>query len=179
MNKIILNTKILNSLIHLANTYNVYLEGNLLKLIETKHLKGKQKEYFVQADLLFRDKSTRLIQSQEEILKVNNELKVKQAELEQERAKTDALLADTTNRLEAELKRNKDKTLSKVVFYFLLTIIGTILLSASLYLFTYIYGHTSTVMENLVSSMFMLSLGQCFGFIASIYGSKLESNKHE
>jgi hypothetical protein len=161
-------------LIALQASKGILLEGSILNYINPttngliKYIEEAKKEDKIQVGKRL-EISQKLLEEQDKNRKHLQQLVNKEKELQD-------LLSNTKDKLEVELARKKNETLSVIISYFLYCIIGILIVASLLYIGTVLLSRTSTVMENLVSGLYMLAIGQCFGFIAAVYGVKKDNN---
>lgn len=188
MPKIKLPSEFLEKLITLSKS-NVYLEGQLLKFIDTSTLKGEELVYIDTASKLYKEKLLKIGNFQnaaaqqektnEQLALLNKELASSKIELEL--ALKESQEAKHTAENELDILQKKTETQSRsFVIKFSLVLIGSILTASSiLYIIVVLVGNhqEASILGNLVATLFVAGLSSAFGQIAVILGLKESERK--
>jgi hypothetical protein len=182
--KIIFSENDEKQLIEAANNTGLYLEGNLLKIIESesdfkeylKIAKDKDKESRekrLSLTKVIQDQNESLIKKAEENEHLMGELK--EALAEAENAKQEAL-----NDLDLMHKKSQFELINTIVNYALYVIVGTGIFTTGLYVFAMIYSSAeTTLIGNTWSNLFGILLTNSFSIIGTIMGVKYANGKDD
>lgn len=184
MKKIRLNKEDENQFIEIGNSRKVFLEGNILKLIEPSK---EFEDYIAKAleeDTRRREQRlalTKVIQDQNDNLtakaKENDELmsELKEALEEAESAKQNAL-----NDLDLMQKKSQFELVNNIVNYALYVIVGTGIITTLLYTMAIWYNSSeTTLIGNTWSNLFGILLTNSFSIIGTIMGVKYANKSEE
>jgi len=175
-----LSAEVEENLINIAKNKNVFLEGNIIKLIETDN--ANFKTYLIEA--LTNDRSKRrkrlkvtkqvqlqnkeLLQSQEENIKLMEELQV--ALQTAEHAKQTAI-----EDLDLLQKKTQFELINTIVTIALYVIVGVGLVSTILYSIALLTGSDTTLLGNTWSNLLGILLTNSFSIVGTIMGVKYSS----
>ena len=183
--------EIKDQLIELAETKRLYLEGNLLKVVEDDPEDIKFTEYLETANKLDKETRKKRLDITKQIQQRNNELTTAQNENNKLMDELqDALDESKKARLEAEKlrdvavedldslqKRTQFELIGKIVKSALMVIIGVGLITTGLYLFAMVNHYDTKILESSWSNMFGILLTNSFSIIGTIMGIKYTSEK--
>jgi hypothetical protein len=180
-----------DQLIELAETKRLYLEGNLLKVVEEDPEDKEFTEYLETANKLDKETRKKRLDITKQIQQRNNELtraqnennklmdelqdaldESKKARLEAEKLR-DAAVED----LDSLQKRTQFELIGKIVKSALMVIIGVGLITTGLYLFAMVNHYDTKILESSWSNMFGILLTNSFSIIGTIMGIKYTSEK--
>ena len=186
MNKINLPRSVCADLESLAESKKIFLEGNILKVIESTEYEDFSNyiEIATKNDIENRKKrldmtktvqeqNRKLMQSKEENDKLMEDLK--EALIVAEKAKSEA-----ENDLDIYQKRTQFELIGNIVNYALYVIVGTGIITTALYVMA-IYWSSSetTLIGNTWSNLFGILLTNSFSIIGTIMGVKYASGEKE
>jgi len=186
MNKINLPRSVCTDLESLAESKKIFLEGNILKVIESTEYEDFSNyiEIATKNDIENRKKrldmtktvqeqNRKLMQSKEENDKLMEDLK--EALIVAEKAKSEA-----ENDLDIYQKRTQFELIGNIVNYALYVIVGTGIITTALYVMA-IYWSSSetTLIGNTWSNLFGILLTNSFSIIGTIMGVKYASGEKE
>jgi hypothetical protein len=180
-----------DQLIELAETKRLYLEGNLLKVVEEDPEDKEFTEYLETANKLDKETRKKRLDITKQIQQRNNELTTAQNENNKLMDELqDALDESKKARLEAEKlrdaavedldslqKRTQFELIGKIVKSALMVIIGVGLITTGLYLFAMVNHYDTKILESSWSNMFGILLTNSFSIIGTIMGIKYTSEK--
>jgi len=183
--------EIKDQLIELAETKRLYLEGNLLKVVEEDPEDKEFTEYLETANKLDKETRKKRLDITKQIQQRNNELTRAQNENNKLMDELqDALEESKKARLEAEKlrdvavedldslqKRTQFELIGKIVKSALMVIIGVGLITTGLYLFAMVNHYDTKILESSWSNMFGILLTNSFSIIGTIMGIKYTSEK--
>lgn len=181
MNKIFLPKETQDELIQLSKDHNLFLEGNLTKLILTN-----DKEFQAYLDTAIElDKANR-----RKRLEITKQVQVQNIELQEKATENENLMADLTKALE-DTKRAKEQAdndlnilqqktqfelIGNIVNVALWIIVGVGLITTVLYGISLYTGHETQLLGNTWSNMFGILLTNSFSIIGTIMGVKYAQN---
>jgi len=187
-------------LIKLAREKKVFLEGNILKVIELEE-SDPFKNYVdtaLEADKAMRKKRleiTRQVQAQNKDLEKKSRLLGEKAkELEEKAAENDQLMVElkeavekaehakkaAENDLDLLQKRTQFELIGNIVSYALYVIVGCGVITTAMYLFAMFHeSKETTLIGNTWSNLFGILLTNSFSIIGTIMGVKYASGKKE
>jgi len=185
-----INNFIRDWLIELHETKRVYLEGNVLKLLEAEDTDTEFTTYIKEATEKDKDARRRrldvtrqvqeqnkeLLQSQEDNKKLLEEvqsalLKAEQAKQEAEKSKESAL-----QDLDVLQKRSQTELMSIIVKVALFVILGVGILTTVMYGVALISGVDTQIIGSTWSNMFGILLTNAFSIVGTIMGVKYGTN---
>ena len=179
------NNETKSQLIDCAKSKNVYLEGNILKLIDASEDEefDKYVKLAIEKDTDSRRKRlemTKQVQEQNleltkwknENEKINEELKI--ALETAEKAKEDAL-----NDLDLLQKKTQYQLIESIVKVSLWIVCGVGVVTTLMFALTIIYGVDNKIVESAWSNMFGILLTNSFSIIGTIMGVKYASENRE
>lgn len=177
MNKIQLSKDDENKFIEIGNTRKVFLEGNILKLIEPSEEFAEYINKALEEDTKKREQRlalTKVIQDQNDDLTAKAEENeglmndLKKALEEAESAKQNAL-----NDLDLMQKKSQFELVNNIVSYALYVIVGTGIITTLLYTMAIWYNSSeTTLIGNTWSNLFGILLTNSFSIIGTIMGVK-------
>lgn len=177
MNKIRLSREDENKFIEIGEARKVFLEGNIVKLIEPSEEFKEYIEKAIEEDKKQRERRlslTKVIQDQNDDLvakaKENDHLmdELKVALHEAEKAKENAL-----NDLDLIQKKSQFELINSIVSYALYVIVGTGIITTLLYTMAIWYNSDeTTLIGNTWSNLFGILLTNSFSIIGTIMGVK-------
>jgi hypothetical protein len=170
-----------NQFIKIASEKSVYLEGNIIKLIEPSEGFKKYLETALTEDVKRRQQRlelTKVIQDQNDNLTVKAEENIalmdelKEALSEAENAKEEAL-----NDLDLVQKKTQFELINSIVNYALYVIVGTGIITTALYVTAiWLQSGETTLIGNTWSNLFGILLTNSFSIIGTIMGVKYANN---
>ena len=170
-------------LIEYSTTKGIYIEGNILKVIDTSNDKelATYVETAINKDSDARKKRlemTKQVQAQNiELTKWKTENEKINAELKKtidtvEKAKETAL-----NDLDVLQKKTQSQLIESIVKVSLWIICGIGITTTGIFIVTLLNGIENKIVESMWSNMFGILLTNCFSIIGTIMGIKYASNK--
>jgi hypothetical protein len=180
-------------LLEIQKKKRVSLEGNILKLIEAEEGDDEFKSYL--SSSIEKDKESRkkrleitkqvqernreLQQSEEENLRINEELKL--ALSEAEAAKYEALQAKDAaiNDLDIIQKKSQFELIGTIVKTALFIILGVGVITTIMYAIAMMTGKDTQIIGSTWSNMFGILLTNAFSIVGTIMGVKYASEKKE
>jgi hypothetical protein len=170
-----------NQFIDIAKERSIYLEGNIIKLIEPSSSFKDYLEKALKEDVLKREqrlKLTKVIQGQNDDLtsKASENLalmdELKEALQEAENAKEEAL-----NDLDLIQKKTQFELINSIVNYALYVIVGTGIITTALYITAIcLESGETTLIGSTWSNLFGILLTNSFSIIGTIMGVKYANN---
>tara|TARA_A100001201_G_scaffold143445_1_gene145120 strand:- start:3700 stop:4263 length:564 start_codon:yes stop_codon:yes gene_type:complete len=167
--------------IDIAKERSVYLEGNIIKLIEPSSTFSEYLETALKEDVKRREQRlqlTKVIQDQNDDLtskaSENSALmdELKEALNEAENAKEEAL-----NDLDLVQKKTQFELINSIVNYALYVIVGTGIITTALYITAiWLNSGETTLIGNTWSNLFGILLTNSFSIIGTIMGVKYANN---
>jgi hypothetical protein len=180
-------------LLEIHKTKRVSLEGNILKLLQAEEGDDEFKAYL--ASSLEKDKESRkkrleitkqvqernkeLQASEEENLRINEDLKI--ALQEAEEAKLEALAAkdEALNDLDIIQKKSQTELIGTIVKVALLVILSVGVITTLMYGIAMYTGKDTQIIGSTWSNMFGILLTNAFSIVRTIMGVKYASEKNE
>lgn len=179
-----LTEEIEQGLIHLSNDRGVYLEGNIVKLIETDNEDFKL--YLTTALNNDKDNRRKRLQITKQVQKQNKELQNKQEEnhqlmeeLKQALEQAENAKNTAVNDLDILQKKTQFELIGRIVEVALWIIIGVGVLTTVLFMFAMLTGRDTTLLGNTWSNLFGILLTNSFSIIGTIMGVKYASENKE
>jgi hypothetical protein len=178
-----LDSTIKQYLLNIQKKHQIYLEGNLLKIIESDDDQEFQ-EYLDTA--ISKDKEnrrkrldiTKQIQSQnKELITVNKENQRLMNELQVALEKTEIAKRTAEDDLDVLQKKTQFELINLIVKVALWMIIGVGVVTSLLYGLVLISGKQSDIIESTWSNMFSILLTNSFSIIGTIMGVKYVTNQ--
>jgi len=172
-------------LIETGKTRNVYLEGNIIKLIDPQDDESF-KRYLVDAKVQDRDSRKKRLEVTKQVQVQNRELIASQkenekllSELKDAVKKADEAKDAALNDLDLMQKKTQFELIGKIVQVALWIIIGVGVFTTGLFMFSMYTGIDTTLIGNTWSNLFGILLTNSFSIIGTIMGVKYasESNK--
>lgn len=172
-----------NALLKIQKTTGIYLEGNILKLLEETDNKDFKSylETAINLDKETRRKRleiTKQIQNQNKELiswkKKNSEL---MTELEDALKNTQTAKEEVQKDLDILQKKIQTELIGTIVKVSLITIVSIGVISTCLYAIALFMNKDTTILGNAWSNMFGILLTNCFSIIGTIMGVKYASEK--
>lgn len=162
------------ALIELAKDKGVYLEGNILKLLEA----GDDVEFAAYlAEALRRDRDFR-----RKRLDITKQVQVQNRELQEAQTKLQDALAETENAKQTALhdldllqKKTQFELMSRIVMVALTLVVGIGISSTILYIAALTTGKDTTIIGNAWSSTLGILLTNSFSILGTIMGVKYAS----
>jgi hypothetical protein len=191
MTKVVPDTRTRDWLIEVSKRKNIYLEGNILKLIDSepgdeefieyikKSIERDQDSRKRRLDITrqIQDRNRELLESEEENKKINRDLfdalqKAEDLRLEAEKAKDTA-----ENDLDIIQKRTQFELTGLIVKVALYVIIGVGSLTSIMYAVALMSGVDTQVIGSTWSNMLGILLTNAFSIVGTIMGVKYASEK--
>ena len=172
-------------LIETGKARNVYLEGNIIKLIDPQNDENFKK-YLVDAKAQDRDNRKKRLEVTKQVQVQNRELIASQeenekllSELKDAVKKADEAKDAALNDLDLMQKKTQFELIGKIVQVALWIIIGVGVFTTGLFMFSMYTGIDTTLIGNTWSNLFGILLTNSFSIIGTIMGVKYasESNK--
>jgi hypothetical protein len=166
------------NLLEIAHQKGIYIEGNILKLIDSEE-DSKVEEYVAKATSLQKEKQRKRLEVTKQVQSQNKELKEASEEIERvnkelakalnssEMAKENAL-----KDLDLLQKKTQFELVRVIVKISLAIIIGVGVCTTALYMFSLYYGKETQLIGNTWSNMFGILLTNAFSIIGTIMGVK-------
>ena len=168
-------------LIETGKTRNVYLEGNIIKLIDPQDDEDF-KRYLVDAKSQDRDSRKKRLEVTKQVQIQNRELIASQAEnekllvdLKEAVKKADEAKDAALNDLDLMQKKTQFELIGKIVQVALWIIIGVGVFTTGLFMFSMYTGIDTTLIGNTWSNLFGILLTNSFSIIGTIMGVKYAS----
>lgn len=160
-----------NNLLQLAEDKDVYLEGNILKVIDAD---GDEKHvaYLKHAITQDKDARKRRLEVTKQVQSQNIELKETQKRLQDALASAEGAKKSVEHDLDALRKRTQYHMIRQVVKVALLMIVGTGVLTTTLYFTALLSDKNTEVLGNAWSSILGIILTNSFSIIGTILGIK-------
>jgi hypothetical protein len=192
--------KIRDWLLEIQSKNNVFLEGNLLKVIESDPSDEDFTKYLEEASNKDKDARKRrldvtkqiqehnknLLIAQEDNIKINEELKaaLESAEEERKNAELSKIEAETAkdealNDLDIIQKRSQTELISTIVKVALGVIMGVGVITTIMYSIAIITGKDTQMIGSTWSNMFGILLTNAFSIVGTIMGVKYASENKE
>lgn len=172
--------------IKLARESGIYVEGNLLKVIETSS-DEKFEEYLKEA--LEKDNETRRkrLEITKQVQEQNKELQTKAVENEELMSELKAALEAAEqakqiaiNDLDIMQKRTQFELIGNIVTYALYVIVGTGIITTGMYVMSIVWQSSeTTLIGNTWSNLFGILLTNSFSIIGTIMGVKYANGDKE
>lgn len=186
MNKINLPRSVCEDLKNLAESKKIFLEGNILKVIESSECEEfsdyieaatkndiENRKKRLEMTKTVQEQNRELMQSKEENDKLMEELK--QALIVAEKAKSEA-----ENDLDIHQKRTQFELIGNIVNYALYVIVGTGIVTTALYVMAIYWSSKEvTLIGNTWSNLFGILLTNSFSIIGTIMGVKYASGEKD
>lgn len=184
--KINFESKTKSDLIKLSKESGVYIEGNLLKVVETSG-DGEFESYVKEA--LEKDTETRRrrLEITRQVQDQNKELQAKAAENEELMTDLKSALEAAENAKEAAIndldvmqKRTQFELIGNIVSYALYVIVGTGVITTGMYIMSILsQSPETTLIGNTWSNLFGILLTNSFSIIGTIMGVKYANGDKE
>jgi hypothetical protein len=192
--------KIRDWLLEIQSQNNIFLEGNLLKVIESDPSDVDFIKYLEDANIKDKDARKRrldvtkqiqehnknLITAQEDNIRINEELKaaLKSAEEEKKNAELSKIEAETAkdealNDLDIIQKRSQTELIGTIVKVALGVIMGVGVITTIMYSIAIITGKDTQMIGSTWSNMFGILLTNAFSIVGTIMGVKYASENKE
>ena len=192
--------KIRDWLLEVQSKNNIFLEGNLLKVIESDTNDEDFIKYLEEASAKDKDARKRrldvtkqiqehnknLLIAQEDNIKINEELKtaLESAEEERKNAELSKIEAETAkdealNDLDIIQKRSQTELISTIVKVALGVIMGVGVITTIMYSIAIITGKDTQMIGSTWSNMFGILLTNAFSIVGTIMGVKYASENKE
>ena len=184
--KISLQEETKSQLIKLAAESNIYLEGNLLKMLEVSE-DATFKKYVEEA--LKKDSESR-----RKRLEVTRQVQDQNKELQSKAVENDELMKDlkealeiaenakeaAINDLDVMQKRTQFELIGNIVSYALYVIVGTGIITTGMYIMSILFqSPETTLIGNTWSNLFGILLTNSFSIIGTIMGVKYANGDKE
>ena len=178
---IVMTERVKDDLIKLAKERNIYLEGNILKVIDTDG--DAEFEAYVQ-DALQQDKVTRrkrlemtkqVQQQNKELLETQEEKDVLMEELREALQQAEDAKLEAENDLDVLQKKTQFELIGQIVTVALWIIMGVGITTTGLFAVSMYTGVDTTLIGNTWSNLFGILLTNSFSIIGTIMGVKYSS----
>ena len=179
---IVMTERVKDDLIKLAKERNIYLEGNILKVIDTDG--DAEFEAYVQ-DALQQDKVTRrkrlemtkqVQQQNKELLETQEEKDVLMEELREALQQAEDAKLEAENDLDVLQKKTQFELIGQIVTVALWIIMGVGITTTGLFVVSMYTGVDTTLIGNTWSNLFGILLTNSFSIIGTIMGVKYSSD---
>jgi hypothetical protein len=192
--------KIRDWLLEVQSKNNIFLEGNLLKVIESDPSDEDFIKYIEDASTKDKDARKRrldvtkqiqehnknLISAQEDNIRINDELKAALESAEEERKNSELLKIEAETAKDAALndldiiqKRSQTELISTIVKVALGVIMGVGVITTIMYSIAIITGKDTQMIGSTWSNMFGILLTNAFSIVGTIMGVKYASENKE
>jgi hypothetical protein len=172
-------------LIATGQTRNVYLEGNIIKLIDAQD-DDQFKKYLTEAKTQDRSNRKKRLEVTKQVQIQNRELIASQeknekllVELKEAVKKADEAKDAALNDLDLMQKKTQFELIGKIVQVALWIIIGVGVFTTGLFMFSMYTGIDTTLIGNTWSNLFGILLTNSFSIIGTIMGVKYASEGKE
>jgi len=178
-----LTEEIENQFIQLGEKQGVYLEGNIIKVINDEN--ANFKTYLEQAQIKDADNRKKRLEITKQIQDKNKELTEKQTEndalmlqLQEALNKAEQAKNNALNDLSVLQKRSQTELIGEIVKIALLVIVGVGIVVTGMYLYSMATNSTeTTLIGNTWSNLFGILLTNSFSIIGTIMGVKYADSK--
>ena len=193
-----IDKKIRDWLLELRAKNKIFLEGNLLKVIESDPIDEEFIKYIEEASIKdkesrkrrldvtkqIQDQNKELLTAQEENIKINEELKLalESAEEEKKKAELSKVEADKAkdealNDLDILQKKSETELIGTIIKVALIVIMGVGVLSSLMYGIAMFTGKDTQVIGSTWSNMLGILLTNAFSIVGTIMGVKYATEK--
>lgn len=169
-------------LLEIGKEKGIYIEGNILKLINSEGDK-KVDEYVKKATELQKAKQRKRLDVTKQVQTQNKQLKIASEDIEKANSKLETALKTAENSKENALKdldilqkKTQFELVTVIVKIALAIIIGVGVFTTALYMFSIYYGKETQLIGNTWSNMFGILLTNAFSIIGTIMGVKYASS---
>jgi hypothetical protein len=183
----IVDKNIRDFLLDVSKNNRIHLEGNILKLIQAEEGDEEFSAYLemsiekdkdnrkkrLEVTKQVQDRNRELIESEEENIRINEELRI--ALEEAETAKTDAVAA--LNDLDILTKRSQTELIGTIVKVALLVILSVGVITTIMYAIAMMTNKDTQIIGSTWSNMFGILLTNAFSIVGTIMGVKYASDK--
>jgi len=189
----IVDKNIRDFLLDVSKNNRIHLEGNILKLIQAEEGDEEFSTYLemsiekdkdnrkkrLEVTKQVQDRNRELIASEEENIRINEELRI--ALEEAETAKTDAVAAKdiALSDLDVLTKRSQTELIGTIVKVALLVILSVGLITTIMYAIAMMTNKDTQIIGSTWSNMFGILLTNAFSIVGTIMGVKYASDKKE
>lgn len=174
-----------SALIRIQKTTGIYLEGNILKLLDVDETDREFKDYLEKAISLDKETRKKRLDITKQIQSQNRELiswKDKHSEvledLEQALKSAETAKEEAQKDLEILQKKVQTELIGTIVKVSLIIIVSIGFISTALYITALILDKDTTLIGNSWSNMFGILLTNCFSIIGTIMGVKYATTKN-
>lgn len=158
-------------LVSLSNNRNIYLEGNILKVIDTES--DDFQEYLNKAQELDTLARKKRLEITKKVQVQNKELQVQKKEIEEALLQAEHAKANAENDLDILQQKTQFELIGNIVKIALLVIVGVGIIVTGMYLFAmYFKSSETTLIGNTWSNLFGILLTNSFSIIGTIMGVK-------
>ena len=172
-------------LLEIGKEKGIYIEGNILKLINSEEDK-KVDEYVKKATELQKAKQRKRLDVTKQVQTQNKQLKIASEDIEKANSKLEIALKTAENSKENALKdldilqkKTQFELVTVIVKIALAIIIGVGVFTTALYMFSIYYGKETQLIGNTWSNMFGILLTNAFSIIGTIMGVKYASSNNK
>ena len=172
-------------LLEIGKEKGIYIEGNILKLINSEGDK-KVDEYVKKATELQKAKQRKRLDVTKQVQTQNKQLKIASEDIEKANSKLEMALKTAENSKENALKdldilqkKTQFELVTVIVKIALAIIIGVGVFTTALYMFSIYYGKETQLIGNTWSNMFGILLTNAFSIIGTIMGVKYASSNNK
>ena len=170
MSKISLPKDTETTLIELSNSRNVYLEGNILKVIETEN--EDFQEYLSKAIKNDDAQRKKRLEITKKVQVQNKELQQQKKEIEEALQIAEDAKVNAENDLDILQQKTQFELIGKIVNVALWIIMGVGIITTALYAMSILTGHETQLLGTTWSNMFGILLTNSFSIIGTIMGVK-------
>jgi hypothetical protein len=174
MNLIKINKEAQKQLIELSKEKDIFLEGNILKIIDAGESQ-EFKSYVEEAIKKDKDSRAKRLDITKQIQDQNKELVDIKKKLEISLKEAEKARADAEQDLDVIRKKTQYELIRQIVVVALFLVVGVCLISTGMYVFSIITGKETELIGNIWSSMFGIILTNSFSIIGTIMGIKYVS----
>jgi Fe2+ transport system protein B len=190
--------KIRDWLLEVKTKNKIFLEGNLLKVIESDPTDEDFTKYIEEANIKdkearkrrldvtkqIQDQNKELLTTQEENIKINEELRLalESAEEEKKKAELSKIEADKAkdeaiNDLDILQKKSETELISRIIKVALVVIMGVGVITTLMYGIAMFTGQDTQIIGSTWSNMFGILLTNAFSIVGTIMGVKYATEK--
>jgi Fe2+ transport system protein B len=173
-----------NRLLEIGSEKGIYIEGNILKLIE---FEGDEEveAYVKKATKLQKEKQRKRLDVTKQVQTQNKQLIIVKEEIQEANSKLEAALTNAEHSKESALKdldilqkKTQFELVTVIVKISLAIIIGVGVFTTALYMFSIYYGKETQLIGNTWSNMFGILLTNAFSIIGTIMGVKYATGEN-
>lgn len=174
-----------DKLLEIGDEKGIYIEGNILKLIDPVNDKDLE-EYVKKANKLQKEKQRKRLDVTKQVQTQNKQLTIAKEEIQEANSKLEEALTSAERSKENALKdldilqkKTQFELVTVIVKISLAIIIGVGFFTTALYMFSIYYGKETQLIGNTWSNMFGILLTNAFSIIGTIMGVKYAAGNNK